>query len=43
MKDVCNLCGEKLKKKENDAIFYCIKCEEQKIIKKNLKDKLAGN
>lgn len=26
----CELCGEKLKNKEDSALFYCVKCGEQK-------------
>ncbi len=25
----CNLCGEKLQKKEGDALYYCLKCKEE--------------
>ena len=25
-KNVCELCGEKLDKKEDSALYYCLKC-----------------
>ena len=28
-KDSCALCGEKLGKKQSDALYYCIKCTEE--------------
>jgi len=28
MKDNCKKCGDKLDKKEDDALFYCMKCNE---------------
>jgi|TARA_B100001971_G_C18077516_1_gene476470 predicted RNA-binding Zn-ribbon protein involved in translation (DUF1610 family) len=31
--NACRLCGEKLDKKENDTLFYCIEC-----VKKNMGD-----
>jgi ribosomal protein L37AE/L43A len=32
--DVCKICGDKLRKKDNSAIYYCMKCEEAKNRKK---------
>ncbi|MDO8741488.1 MAG: hypothetical protein Q7J54_08060 [Candidatus Woesearchaeota archaeon] len=29
MKGLCQICKEKLDKKENSALFYCIKCDEE--------------
>ena len=26
--NACKLCGEKLEKKEGDALYYCMKCNE---------------
>jgi len=33
---VCQICNEKLKKKEDSALYYCIKCEEEKKKKDSL-------
>jgi ribosomal protein L37AE/L43A len=27
--NVCKKCGEKLEKKEGDALYYCMKCREK--------------
>ena len=29
MTDVCKKCGEKLEKKEGDALYFCLKCKEE--------------
>lgn len=28
MEDVCKVCGEKLEKKDDSALYYCMKCKE---------------
>ncbi|MEA2038143.1 MAG: hypothetical protein U9O94_11655 [Nanoarchaeota archaeon] len=28
--NACKLCGDKLEKKEGDALYYCMKCDEEK-------------
>ena len=38
-KDACKLCGEKLDKKEGDALYYCLKCSEETGGYKNGKSK----
>ncbi len=40
-KKVCKICGEKLEKKDSDAYFYCMKCEELKGQNEELKKILS--
>ena len=41
--DVCKACGEKLKQRSGDAIYYCMKCNEETKIKDDISKKLKGD
>ncbi len=37
--NVCKICNDKLKKKEDSAIYYCVKCGEVKKKKESIFNK----